>query len=259
MSVLSDLETLILRNTTLPPLTNKGADLTWLELDGNFTKLFLALGEILNGANVPAYDNGKTYNANGTVDEKFVLYGSKIWVAVYSGSPSTFTGQTPAESIYWTQTTLAQMLGNPVALTKIAESYNETLSPSLFYETEWQSSNSKTLFSVPIDITELPAQGVGKFYAPYALIFALDFGTTAYNFNNKGIIVEFSGGSGDKLLTIAQSRINSATDVYTIVTVAQHKPCLLNDKMVLTAEVDATVGDGTYYIKVIYQLIDSPF
>jgi hypothetical protein len=258
MSVLSDLYTLILRTVSASPLTTKGSQLTWDELDENFTKIFFAMGEILNGANVTAYDAGATYDANSENPvQKYVSYGSKIWEAVYTGSPSSFTGQTPSEGTYWTQTTLAQMLGNPNALTKIAEAFDETLNPSQLYETEWQSSTVKTL-TTPIDVTDLPAPGATKIIVPEFLVFALDAGAVVYNFPVGGLRLNYFGFS-DTIINISQSIINSASDVYAIFKVQDAAPLKVNTKMQLSSGSDATTGNGTYHFKVIYSIKTAPF
>lgn len=259
MSILSDLNSLVLRDTANPPLTNKGSALDFSEADGNIVKIFNAIQDIVSGANVPAYDAGATYDFYSTdAAEKFVSYDSKIWSAVYVGSPSSFNGQTPAESSYWTQVTLAQMLGNPIALTKIAQAFDDTKQPATFYESDYQEFTQLDLFTNPIDLTSFPTAAVNQFYSPVQLVFKLEAGAVAFDFNNKGVIVEFSSLAGDKLMTIPQTKINSATDVYSIVNVATGKELAVNDKLVLTAEADATVGNGTYFVKIIYSLQTIP-
>lgn len=259
MSNLYDLDTMILRDTTNPPLTNKGSELTYGEFDGNFIEIYNAIQDIVNGANIPAYDAGATYDQYSTdPKDKFVLYNSRIWKATYNGSPSTFTGQTPAEGSYWTQISLAQMLGNPVALTKIAEAFDDTLDASNLYETAWQSSTSKTLFASPVAVTggDAPAAGYAK--VPVALLFGLDAGGVAYDFGGNGIYLAYSTAPTTRLIQVAQASINAAADVYKNLVPATNNN-YLNDDFVIASDADANVGTGTYWFKVIYRKIALPF
>lgn len=259
MSILSDLNSLVLRDTANPPLTNKGSALDFSEADGNIVKIFNAIQDIVSGANVPAYDAGKTYDYYSTdAAEKFVSYDSKIWSAVYVGSPSSFSGQTPAEGSYWTQVTLAQMLGNPVALTKIAEQFDDTRNSAAIYATDWQSSTAKDISTNPINVTDLPAES-GFYYSPVYADFALDAGAVAFDFGGGGIYFDFSTSLGNKMIPIQQAKINSATDVIVRIGIASNTLMTENDKIQLTAAANATVGTGTYYFKLYYQKIAKPF
>lgn len=110
MSILSTLDSLILRDTSHPPLTNKGSELTYAEWDARTIGFYDAIQSIVSGQGVTAYDAGATYDMFSTsIYEQFASYDGRIWKAVYTGSPSSFSGQTPSESIYWTQVTLAEV------------------------------------------------------------------------------------------------------------------------------------------------------
>jgi hypothetical protein len=117
MSILSDLDTLVLRQTSHPPLITKGAELTYAEMDARATAMYDAIQSIVSGANVTAYDAGATYDQyDPDIYKRFAGYNGRIWKAIYSGSPSTFTGETPSESVYWTQVTLAEMIPDVLGL-----------------------------------------------------------------------------------------------------------------------------------------------
>lgn len=258
MSAISDLYTLILRETNNPPLTDKDAELTYAELDGNFVKTFDALQAVLSGVNVEAYDAGATYDQYSTdVYQQFAGYDSKIWKAVYNGSPSAFSGETPAEGVYWAQVSLAQLLPNIMMLVELSNVAGRGMCPQ--FCTEWQSFTNQDLFTNPVNITGLPAPGVGKIIVPKFVVFALDAGGTAYDFDVNGLRIAFASAPTTAFgAAIVQSVANSATDVYrtNTITIASLIP---NDGLVLTAAADATVGDGTYYVKVIYQIENAPF
>jgi hypothetical protein len=257
MSILSLLNTLILRSTTNPPLTNKGAAVAASEEDGNWVKVFNALQDVVNGANVTAYDAGNTYDYYSTdVAEKFAGYDNKIWKAVYVGSPSNFSGQTPAEGSYWTQVTLAQILGNPIALTKMAEAFDDTRGASIIYETDWLLLTEKDIFTNPVTI--LLSGGVSVFIVPISATWSLDAGATAFDFGGAGIWIAYDSDPTTKLCAFSQSRINSATDNFRE-SHAGAVDIIENDKLIITSGADATVGDGTYYCKLRYRIVQKPF
>lgn len=203
MSNLSDLDTMILRDTSNPPLTDKGSALTYGEFDGNFVEIYNAIQDIVNGANVTAYDAGATYDLYSTnPKEKFVSYNSRIWQAAYVGSPSSFTGQTPAEGSYWTQVSLAQMLGNPVALTKIAEAFDDTRDASAIYSAELDITTSQVLVlnGTPLEIVAAP--GAGYAIEVDKASFKLTYNSIAYATNTDLEIITDTA-------TIAQRKTSS--------------------------------------------------
>jgi len=264
MSNLSDLDTMILRDTTNPPLTNKGSALTYGEFDGNFVEIYNAIQDIVTGENVEAYDAGATYDAYSTdVYEQYCGYDSRIWKAVYAGSPSSFSGQTPAEGAYWTQVSLAQLLPNIMSLADLAYATNARRGCCPQFCTAWQSFTNKDLFTNPVDIVGLEAPGAGKIIVPKFVMFALNAGGTPYDYPvMSALFLAYSTTPTIQATgNITHTQINSATDI--IINEAgvpsSSSVLIANDKMQLTATADATAGDGTYYFKVIYQIEDAPF
>lgn len=259
MSEYKDLDELILRTESFPPLITKGSKLTWSEMDDNFTKIYAVLQGILNGANVQAYDAGVEYDFYSTDPaKKFASYNSRIWKAVYVGSPSGFTGQTPDEAGgYWEQVSLAELLGNPVALTKIAEAFDNSLSPEPIYAGEWISSSNKDLFTNPLEL--LPASGDANIaYVPVGLGFQLD-ANVPFDFGAAGLHVQYSTASAAaKLFSITQANINSAVDITRDI-VAGTMVIIFNDSIILTAAADATVGTGVYYFRIYYKKVQKQF
>lgn len=130
MSILSELDDMVLRTTSNPPLTTKGSDLTYEQMDARIISIYNVVQSIVSGTNVTAYDAGATYDLYSTdIRKRYASYDSRIWQAVYNGSPSTFSGQTPEEGIYWTQVTLAQLLPNIIRLSNLAENITEGNNP----------------------------------------------------------------------------------------------------------------------------------
>lgn len=121
--------------------------------------------------------------------------------------------------------------------------------------------------TTPIEI--LPAPGVGKYYE-YDGMVEYTYNTTQYDFNDMlGILgeVSYSGvyilpanilfTPGDKVIQI-NSKMPQYLDILRTDTVYQ-QPCNINERIVLTTwspSNDATVGDGTFKIKLKYKIHD---
>lgn len=262
MSILSTLDSLILRATSNPPLITKGAELNYAEWDARTIGFYNAVQSIVSGQGVTAYDAGATYDMYGTtIYEKFASYDGRIWKASYVGSPSSFSGQTPAEGIYWTQITLAELLPNILELAQLATNMQTESNPCPQYCTGWQSFTAQDLNSNPIDITGLEARGAGTLVVPVAVLFSLDAGGTAYDFGVTGINLVYSTVPATPILQAAsQAAINSASDTNRFSNNVQTATGVIeNDKLQLSASSDATQGNGTYYIRVVYKIMDTAF
>jgi hypothetical protein len=134
MSALNDLDAMVLRQEVYPPMTTKNAELTFTEWDDRVIDIYRVIQDVVNGDNVDAYNPATTYDGTSSdVYLKFVGYNSRIWQAVFAG---TFSGETPAEGIYWTQVTLAQMLPNVL---KLAEIGSGTGISVRVYNDDWPS------------------------------------------------------------------------------------------------------------------------
>lgn len=81
------LQDLILRSEAHPPLTTKGSELTYAELDGNFIELYDYLSAMNSGSEIAPYDNGATYTGTD-----YVSYNGNIYVHI---SPTSTTGVFP--------------------------------------------------------------------------------------------------------------------------------------------------------------------
>ena len=53
---------MILRIAAYPPLTTKGSELTWEELDGNLIKIYQDIAAKVKAGTIPDFDSAKTYN-----------------------------------------------------------------------------------------------------------------------------------------------------------------------------------------------------
>lgn len=88
---MAGIEDIILRTTSNPPLTTKGSELTWVELDNNFIKIYNALVAQYISSYIPAYDGGATYD---DVVNNYAFYGNKIykWQNAIAGNTTPGTG-----------------------------------------------------------------------------------------------------------------------------------------------------------------------
>ena len=91
-------DTLILRSTTNPPLTNKNDYLTPTDFDGNFIKIYDDLLSLCVTTGVIAYNASTTYD-----DEvvQYATYGGRLWSWVNASPGSAITPGTNA--LYWAE------------------------------------------------------------------------------------------------------------------------------------------------------------
>ena len=75
------LNDIILRSSSHSPLTTKGSELTYGELDGNFIELYDYLIAMNSDSGIAPYDNTATYN--GT---EYVSYNGNIYVHISATS-----------------------------------------------------------------------------------------------------------------------------------------------------------------------------
>lgn len=81
------LNDLILRSESHPPLTTKGSELTYAELDGNFIELYDYLSSMNSDSGIAPYDNTATYTGTD-----YVSYDGNIYQHI---SPTSTTGVLP--------------------------------------------------------------------------------------------------------------------------------------------------------------------
>ena len=118
MSNLSILDSLVLRDTNNPPLIDKQAELTYAEWDANLVAIYNVIQDVVSGDNVTVYNPATVYDSASTnVYLKYAGYDGRIWQAIFVG---TFSSQTPAEGIYWTQITLAQLFPDVLKLAQVS-------------------------------------------------------------------------------------------------------------------------------------------
>ena len=251
MSILGDLDSLILRDTSHPPLTNKGSELTYAELDARATAIYDAIQSIVYGGNVTAYDAGATYDQYDTdIYKRYAGYNSRIWKAIYAGSPSTFSGQTPAEGVYWTQVSFAEMFQDPLAAIDDVNNCVCIKSASLTIAT----ADVLTLNSVPLTIVGAVAGYAIEVISASATV---NFNTTAYA-TNVNLTVGCSGAVKVQAAQIILSGTVSATRRLSIqaATAVTDTQLIANaDLNVSVATGDPTAGDSDITVNVIYQLI----
>ena len=250
MSILGDLDSLILRDTSHPPLTNKGSELTYAEMDARITSMYDAIQSIVSGSNVTAYDAGATYDQYDTdIYKMYAGYNSRIWKAIYAGSPSTFSGQTPAEGVYWTQVSFAEMFQDPLAAIDDVNNCVCIKSASLTIAT----ADVLTLNSVPLTIV-----GAVAGYAIEVLSASLRmvFNSVAYATNTRVEIL--ASGASVPQLQFGTGVLSSASNVFNSIGKGSGVGTNMIDNTSIVVSVDSgdpTAGDSDITVNVIYQLI----
>ena len=181
MSALNDLDAMVLRQEVYPPMTTKNAELTFTEWDDRVIDIYRVIQDVVNGDNVDAYNPATTYDGTSSdVYAKFVGYNSRIWQAVYAG---TFSGETPADGIYWTQVTLAQMLPNVLKLAEIGSGASQSVKT---VKITIPTAQVLTLNTTPVAFgITVP---VGYYLRVLGCDGYLDFNTIAYATNGKLLI-----------------------------------------------------------------------
>jgi len=258
MSIFSDLDSMVLRSVSNPPLSTKGSNLTYAELDNHAVRLYDAVQSIVSGENVTAYDAGTVYDMFDTdIRKRFASYNSRIWKAAYVGSPSTFSGQTPEEGIYWEQVTLAQLMPNILRLANFAENLKDGNNPSSTICSHVKlipSADVLTSYATPInlDVPRLSGQSV----VPIAVTASFASTTTPYA-TNTTIAVRHVGADADLFtLDMLGRTVTDAVSMQQNFTVGAGQTQILNDAdlEVYTKTGNPTAGNGILVIRSTYLL-----
>ena len=254
MSILSTLDDLILRSVSHPPLTTKGSELTYAEWDAHVTDIYDAIQSIVSGVNVTAYDAGTTYDLYDTdIRNRYASYNSRIWQAAYVGSPSTFSGQTPAEGVYWTQVTLAEMLPDVMKVAEMSDSNGVVVKTATLSLSSAQILASNTTpigfgLTVPAGYhVELLGQSTTiTAGTPYAT-------NTQLQLTNGGDAA--LGTIGNNLLASTVTKVCSAFSPENP-SAGQTQVLSATDVFVKTRTGDPTGGTGTALVRIIYVIVE---
>lgn len=117
------------------------------------------------------------------------------------------------------------------------------------------NSTNRDISTTPIELVAAPGNAL-QMLVPAYLVFYLDAGGTAFDFNASGIGVAYSTATGTFMQTVAQALINNASDQYRIYDLTSGNPFVFNDSLVLTAAAAPTQGNGTAYFRLLYSLQD---
>lgn len=251
MSTLSDLDLMVLREEVYPPLVTKNAELTFEEWDNRAIDLYRAVQDIVSGDNVEAYNPATVYDGTSSdVYAKFAGYNSRIWQAVFAG---TFSGQTPAEGIYWTQVTLAQLLPNVLKLAEIGSGAAESVKSA---KLTLSPAQVLTWFATPVQFgLTVPS---GYYVQLISSQLGVDYNTIAYT-TNFGAAIRAVGA--DTSMASNASALN--TNVSRIVSMPINTSPSANDTQFIDgADLEvygligaALLGDSNVDIYITYRLV----
>jgi hypothetical protein len=254
MSVFSELDNMVLRETSNPPLTTKGSELTFEQMDARIIAMYDVVQSIVSGVNVTAYDAGTTYDKfDSDITKRYASYDSRIWEAAYVGSPSTFSGQTPEEGVYWTQVTLAELMPNILPLANFATHISNTNNacPTYCAKLTIPSADVLQLNSTPQTI--VAAQGAGTIIEVISASVKMVYNSAAYA-TNTDLQLMTSGGNinlarNTEILLSTSDKIRSFA--------ITEGDIIENTALVVTTRTgNPTAGDSDITVYVLYRIIN---
>ncbi len=141
------------------------------------------------------------------------------------------------------------MIYNGTVLISLSSSSSSS-STLVSFRKSLTSAQIRTLFSVPIDITELPAPGVGYAWEILSACFIFTFNTTSFDVGD-AIYIKTETGNGALFYLDGLTNFSASTSLNMIrlnSTAPGQIDIIENKKMLLTADADSSVGDGTIII-----------
>jgi len=154
-------EDIILRSVINAPLTTKGSQLTWEELDGNFIEIFNAFLANYLSSYVDAYSNAITYDDSV---KNYVVYDSVIWKFINATPAVNVTPGTDAAT--WTRVFAADLAHKKNSDTILAEGTADEVTAAEL--AAFINGNTQLIFSGSIIIPS--AQVLTLFTTPVNII-----------------------------------------------------------------------------------------
>jgi len=239
-------EDILLRETINAPLTTKGSEFTYADLDANWIEIYNQFVLLSQSSQVPAYSAAIEYS----IDE-YVRHSSQLWKMV-NGTPQTNVtpGTDPLTwlKVYASDMVQAPVIGGATILTK---------------EISLTSVQILTLNGVDSFLELIPNPGAGKYIDLIHSVLNLDFNSAHYEaFNSLEIgftNVLGSGGSGlwemDQGLRSEVSQVRRFENKFPAYS-ASDKYLVSADSLSLTTVGGApTLGDSDIKINLTYQIL----
>ena len=240
-------EDILLRETINPPLTTKGSEFLFTDLDGNWIEIYNQFVLLSQSSNVPAYSAAITYSIN-----EYVSYNSQLWKMV-SGTPQV--NITPGtDPTVWIEVYASDLVTPPVI-------GGATV---LKLEIPLTTVQLLTLDGSSVFLELIPNPGAGKYIDLIHSTLNLDFNSAHYEaFNSLEIgftNVLTAAGSGlwemDQGLRSEVSQIRRFENKFPAYS-ATDKYIVSNDSLSLTTVGGApTLGDSDIKINLTYQILD---
>ena len=188
-------ENIILRETVNPPLTTKGSQLLFGELDANFVTMYNEFVALSQSSNVPAYSNLIEYNQN-----EYVSHNSQTWKMINAVPQIDVTPGT--DPLTWVAVYPTEMVvpPNPLAAGLLKKEV---------------SISSAEILALPTLIELIPSPGIGKYINLRQALHNIDFNSAFYEgFNSLQIgFTSVLGGGGDGLWTMDQALRAETTQI----------------------------------------------
>lgn len=191
------------------------------------------------------------------VRDRYASYDSRIWEAAYVGSPSTFSGQTPEEGIYWTQVTLAELMPNILSLARVSQNLNSELDPCPTYCASLAIASSDVLQLNSTPQTIVAAQGAGTAIEVISASVKIDFNSAAYA-TNTDINVVCSGASQSQLKdNVLASTVSTTRRLLPVTGLGATDTQIIENSSLLVSvgSGDPTTGDSDIEVYILYRVI----
>lgn len=203
-------DSLVLRETSNPPLTNKNDFITNADFDGNFIKIYNDLSALLNTTSVEDYDISTTYNLGD-----YAVSGSKLYQSI---SASPFSNITPPDATRWLEVFPTILAHIKNADTKLAEGTSDEVTASEIRA----FIDAGLTTTTDLDLTEITSTSFKITSSTGADVILPSATTTSaglLNANDKAKLNQTSGtNTGDQTLASlgAEAVANKATNFDTI-------------------------------------------
>ena len=129
--------------------------------------------------------------------------------------------------------------------------YNQLGTPLIPYKQSITAAQCLSLSTTPVNITDLPAPGLGFAWEIISFNVKYTFVTTDYDFSTMWVFTETAtSNSGQFLTSFPMGTLGSNADSWGL-GIAQSNSkiqVIENKKMQITSDTDPTVGDGTFIV-----------
>jgi hypothetical protein len=241
-------EDILLRETINPPLTTKGSEFLYSDLDANWIEIYNQFVLLSQSSQVAVYSAAIEYS----IDE-YVSYNSQSWKMI-NGTPQTniTPGTDPLTwlSVYATDMVQAPVIGGATILMK---------------EIDITSAQLLTLNGITNIIELIPTPGAGKYIDIIHATMNLDFNTTYYQgtdtlrlgYSDTGVANSPALWELEQALRAEVSQIRRFKKKFSTYSETQNYIGIDNGVFLGAAASSPTLGDSDIKINLTYQILNA--